>query len=184
MGRFNLVPSSSSLSRLLISNVLTEDHGFYTCKSSSTGQHSIQLMVHCKFIFKGQKEFSCLKLSTFHSILARPLISPPSPLLLYPVNRTFSITCSMLCPFEQIELANLRWLVNGDLLTEDSNDFHIENISRHTQRLTVYLHKRTAHFFQGNYTCEYEGKQSTIFVRRRTSELNKTNSTDCLRLLT
>ena len=48
IGRFNLI---SSTSRLLISNILVEDQGIYTCKSSSSGQHSIKLLVDCKFDF-------------------------------------------------------------------------------------------------------------------------------------
>ncbi|CAF2510990.1 unnamed protein product [Rotaria sp. Silwood2] len=47
IGRFNLISSPSSLlSRLLINNVSLEDQGIYTCKSSSSGQHSsIKLFV-------------------------------------------------------------------------------------------------------------------------------------------
>jgi len=142
IGRFNLV-SSSSISRLLISNVLKEDQGIYTCKSSSSGQHSIRLFVN-----------------------SRPYISPSSPLLLYPVNRTFSITCSLLCDLD-INLNDFIWFVNGELLTRDNYDFDIDTISSNTQRLTVYLNKN---FIQANYTCRYDGKEATILVRQHTKE--------------
>jgi len=143
IGRFNLI---SSTSRLSISNVLIEDQGIYTCKSSSSGQHSIKLLVN-----------------------SYPYISPSSPLLLYPVNRTFSITCSLLCDSE-INLNDFNWLVNGELLNEDNHDYNIETISPNTQRLTVYLNKKNKNFIQANYTCVYDGKEATIFVRRRTKE--------------
>ncbi|CAF1251771.1 unnamed protein product [Adineta steineri] len=144
ISRFNLI--SSSLSRLLINNVLIEDQGYYKCKSSSTGQHSIKLIVN-----------------------SHPYLSPPSPILLYPVNRTFSITCSLLCD-SSINFNNLIWLVNGQPLNEDRHEFLIETISFNTQRLTVFLHKKNHHFNQANYTCRYNGKESSVLVRRRTKE--------------
>lgn len=50
IGRYNLVSSSSSSTpRLLISNVSREDQGIYACKSSSSGQHSIKLLVNCMY---------------------------------------------------------------------------------------------------------------------------------------
>ena len=101
--------------------------------------------------------------------LARPLISPSSPLLLYPVNRTFSITCSLLCD-PKINLHGITWFVNGELLNDDNHDFNTELISSHTQRLNVYLHKKNKNFIEANYTCRYNGKEATILVRRRTSK--------------
>jgi hypothetical protein len=98
--------------------------------------------------------------------IADPYISPSSPLLLYPVNRTFSITCSLLCDLN-INFNEFNWFVNGELLNKDNYDFNIDTISSNTQRLTVYLNKN---FIQANYTCQYDGKEATIFVRRRTSE--------------
>lgn len=168
MSRFNLISSSSAVSRLLISNVLIEDHGLYTCKSSSAGQHSIQLLVHCM----SPQRLDRLVSDRFR-ILARPFLTPSSPLLLYPVNRTFSITCSLLCAFEQIDLTRLHWLVDGELLNEEKNDYLLETLSSHTQRLTVYLNHRNRNFAQANYTCEYDGKEATTLVRRRTSESNR-----------
>ncbi|CAF0933290.1 unnamed protein product [Adineta steineri] len=148
IGRYNLISSSSSSSipRLLISNVLTEDQGIYTCKSSSSGQHSIKLLVN-----------------------SHPHLSPSSPLLLYPVNRTFTLTCSLLCDLE-INLNDLIWLVNGELLNKTNHDFHIETISSNAQRLTISLNKRNRNFLQANYTCRYDGKETHILVRRRTKE--------------
>ncbi len=101
--------------------------------------------------------------------LAHPYLSPSSPILLYPVNRTFSITCSLLCE-SSIELKNLIWLVNGQSLNEDRHQFFIETISFNTQRLTVFLNKKNNHFSQANYTCSYGGKESSVLVRRRTSK--------------
>jgi hypothetical protein len=101
--------------------------------------------------------------------LAHPYISPSSPLLLYPVNRTFSITCSLLCDLE-INLNDLIWLVNEELLTEYDQDYHIETISSNTQRLTIYLNKKNRNFIQANYTCRYKGNEASILVRRHTSE--------------
>ena len=101
--------------------------------------------------------------------LAHPYISPSSPLLLYPVNQTFSITCSFLCDFD-INLRDLNWFVNGELLNEDNDEYDIESISSNTQRLIVYLTKKNKNFLQANYTCRYDGKEASIFVRRRTSE--------------
>jgi len=144
MGRFNL---HSAPSRLAISNVLLNDQGLYTCKSSSAGQHTTHLVTH-----------------------SQPHLSPSSPLLLYPVNRTFSITCSLLCPMEEINLQQMFWLVNGELLNAETNDFLLETISRHTQQLTVYLNGKMKHFTQANYTCVYDGKEATILVRRRTKD--------------
>ncbi|CAF1546617.1 unnamed protein product [Adineta ricciae] len=146
ISRFNLISSPSSISRLLINNVLLEDQGYYKCKSSSTGQHSVELTVN-----------------------SRPYLSPSSPILLYPVNRTFSITCSLLCE-ESIELNQLTWLVNGHALSEDRHEFFIETVSFNTQRLTIFLNKKAHQFSQANYTCKYNGKESSIFVRRRTKE--------------
>jgi hypothetical protein len=96
-------------------------------------------------------------------------MSPSSPLLLYPVNRTFSITCSLLCDFD-INLNDFNWFINGELLNEDNYDYDIDTISSNTQRLTIYLNKKNKNFIQANYTCEYDGKEASIFVRRRTSE--------------
>ncbi|CAF2310780.1 unnamed protein product [Rotaria sp. Silwood2] len=148
IGRFNLISSPSSLlSRLLINNVSLEDQGIYTCKSSSSGQHSsIKLFVESHLY-----------------------ISPSSPLLLYPVNRTFSITCSLLCNVE-INLNNFNWFINGELLNNDIYDYDIEIISLNTQRLTVYLNKKHKNFIQANFTCKYDEKETTILVRRRTKE--------------
>ncbi|UJR22942.1 hypothetical protein I4U23_025969 [Adineta vaga] len=146
ISRFNLISSSSSISRLLINNILPEDQGYYRCKSSSTGQHSIKLIVN-----------------------SQPYLSPSSPILLYPVNRTFSITCSLLCE-ESIELNQLSWLVNGHALSEDRHQFSIETISFNTQRLTIFLNKKANHFSQANYTCRYNGKESSVVVRKRTKE--------------
>jgi hypothetical protein len=101
-------------------------------------------------------------------VLAQPYLSPPSPILLYPVNRTFSITCSLLCD-DSIELDQLIWLVDGQALSEDRHQFSIETTSFNTQRLTVFLNKKTSHFGEANYTCKYHGKESTVLVRRRTS---------------
>ncbi|CAF0808375.1 unnamed protein product [Rotaria sordida] len=145
IGRFNLI--SSSISRLLINNVSLEDQGIYTCKSSSSGQHSnIKLFVE-----------------------SHPHISPSSPLLLYPVNRTFSITCSLLCNVE-INLKNFNWFINGELLNNDIYDYDIEIISLNTQRLNIYLSKKYKNFIQSNFTCKYDEKETTILVRRHTKE--------------
>lgn len=105
----------------------------------------------------------------FRFSLAQPYISPSSPLLLYPVNRTFTITCSLLCDWD-INFDDFLWFVNGELLDRDNHDFRTETISAHTQRLTVYLNKRNRNFIEANYTCAYAGKEASIFVRRRTSE--------------
>jgi hypothetical protein len=102
-------------------------------------------------------------------ILAHPHLSPSSPILLYPVNRTFSITCSLLCDLK-IDINDINWLVNGELLNDENEDFSIETISSQTQRLTVYLNKKNKHFTQANYTCRYHTKEATILVRRRTSK--------------
>ncbi|CAF5050378.1 unnamed protein product, partial [Rotaria magnacalcarata] len=145
MGRYNLI-STLSTSRLLINNVLLEDQGTYICKSSSSGQHSIKLLVR-----------------------AHPYIHPPLPILLYPVNQTFSITCSLLCNIE-INSNNLHWFTNGKLLNHDDYDYDIDTISLNTQRLTVHLNKKHKDFIQANFTCKYDQKQATILVRRRTKE--------------
>jgi hypothetical protein len=139
----------------------------YTCKSSSAGQHTVQLLVHCMC---HHRDSSLIRFI----LLARPFLSPSSPLLLYPVNRTFSVTCSLLCAAEQIDLSRLHWLVDGELLNEEKNDYLLETLSSHTQRLTVYLNHRNKNFVQANYTCEYDGKEATTLVRRRTSESNRT----------
>ena len=64
----------------------------------------------------------------------------------------------------------MHWFVNGDLLPSDKNDYRLDTISTHSQRLTVYLNKKHRDFMQANYTCEYDGKEAMILVRRRTSE--------------
>ncbi len=167
IGRYNLISSSSSSnSRLLINNILIDDQGYYKCKSSSIGQHNIKLIVNCMFYIFKNKDF----LSFFCYKLANPHLSPSSPILLYPVNRTFSITCSLLCD-TSIEINNLIWLVNEQPLYEDRHQFLIETISSNTQRLTVFLNKKNNHFHPSNYTCRYNGKESSILVRRRTSKL-------------
>ncbi|CAF2121135.1 unnamed protein product [Rotaria magnacalcarata] len=145
-GRFNLISSSSSNSRLSITNLLMEDQGYYTCKSSTSGQHGIKLIVN-----------------------SHPYLSPSSPILLYPVNRTFTITCSILCG-SSIDVHNLMWLVNGQLLNEDRDQFFIETISPNTQRLTVFSNTKNNHFNQTNYTCRYDEKESSVLVRLRTKE--------------
>jgi hypothetical protein len=101
--------------------------------------------------------------------LAHPFLSPPSPLLLYPVNRTFTLTCSLFCHIN-LNINDFQWFINGELLTKDIHDYSIETISSHTQRLIVYLNKKNQNFLQANYTCAYDGKEATIYVRRRTSE--------------
>ncbi len=100
---------------------------------------------------------------------ADPHLSPSSPILLYPVNRTFSITCSLLCD-TFIDIEKIIWLVNGQGLYEDRHQYHVETISFNTQRLTVFLNKKTNHFIPANYTCRYNGKESSVLVRRRTSK--------------
>jgi hypothetical protein len=117
------------------------------------------------YIFKKLKIFFFF----FFIKLANPHLSPSSPILLYPVNRTFSITCSLLCD-TSIEINNLIWLVNEQPLYEDRHQFLIETISFNTQRLTVFLNKKNNHFYPTNYTCRYNGKESSILVRRRTSK--------------
>ncbi|UJR25976.1 hypothetical protein I4U23_007324 [Adineta vaga] len=146
IGRYNLISSVSSIPRLLISNVSLEDQGIYTCKSSSSGQHSIKLLVN-----------------------SHPHITPSSPLLLYPVNRTFSLTCSLSCDTE-INFNDLTWLVNGELLNQSNYDFHTEPISSNTQRLTIFFNKKNQNFLQANYTCRYNEKEAHILVRRRTKD--------------
>lgn len=44
LGRFNVISS-----RLSINNVVNNDQGIYTCKSSSSGQHSIKLSINCMY---------------------------------------------------------------------------------------------------------------------------------------
>jgi hypothetical protein len=113
--------------------------------------------------------FLKIKIFIFFSKLANPYLSPSSPILLYPVNRTFTITCSLLCD-TSIDINNLIWLVNGQALYEDKHQFLIETISFNTQRLTIFLNKKNNHFHSANYTCRYDGKESSILVRRRTSK--------------
>lgn len=105
----------------------------------------------------------------FLLILAHPYLLPSSPILLYPVNRTFTLTCSILCG-SSIEIQNLMWLANGQSLNEDNDQFYIETILPNTQRLTVFLTTKNYNFNQTNYTCRYDGKESTVLVRRRTSK--------------
>jgi len=62
------------------------------------------------------------------------------------------------------------WLVNGQALYEDKHEYLIETISFNTQRLTIFLNKKNHHFNPSNYTCRYQGKESSILVRRRTKE--------------
>lgn len=145
-----------------------EDQGYYKCKSSSDGQHSIKLVVNCMFFSLRVIELRFLKFF-FCAKLAHPYLSPRSPILLYPVNRTFTITCSLLC-HQSIEIHNLIWLANGQLLHEDRHKFFIETISFNTQRLTVFLNTKGDHFNQTIYSCKYDGKESSILVRRRTSK--------------
>ncbi len=101
--------------------------------------------------------------------LADPHLSPSSPILLYPVNQTFTITCSLLCD-ASIDINQLIWLVNGQALDEDRHQFLLDTISLNTQRLTVFLNKKNHHFHPANYTCKYHGKESSILVRKRTSK--------------
>lgn len=148
-----------------------DDQGIYTCKSSSTGQHSTKLIVNCMhFLFffilpQSQTIFALW-------ILAQPHISPSSPLLLYPVNRTFTLTCSLLCDHD-INFNAFFWLINGELIERSNEDYQQEILSPHTQRLTVYLNKKNLNFIEANYTCAYGEKEASIFVRRRTSEWQK-----------
>lgn len=102
--------------------------------------------------------------------IAQPHLSPDSPILLYPVNRTFSITCSLLCE-PTVDLDQLVWLVDGQALLDDPRTFHRETLSSHSQRLTVLLNKKNHHFPPTNYTCRYKDKESSILVRRRTSTI-------------
>jgi hypothetical protein len=118
-------------------------------------------------VFFFRKKLSLIFIFRFE--LARPYISPSSPLLLYPVNRTFSITCSLLCDLD-INFNDFIWFINGELLNKDNYDFDIDTISSNTQRLIVYLNKKNKNFIQANYTCRYNGKEATILVRRRTSK--------------
>ena len=115
------------------------------------------------FLFKKKSEIKNLII-----LIAHPHVSPSSPLLLNPVDRTFSITCSLLCDLD-VNLNDINWLINGELLTNDNHDFDIENVSSNTQRLIVYLHKRHKNFLQANYTCRYNERETTILVRQRTS---------------
>lgn len=62
------------------------------------------------------------------------------------------------------------WLANGQSLNEDNDQFYIETILPNTQRLTVFLTTKNYNFNQTNYTCRYDGKESTVLVRRRTSK--------------
>ncbi len=80
------------------------------------------------------------------------------------------MTCSLLCD-SSFDINNLIWLVNGQPLYEDRHQFFLEVISSNTQRLTVFLNKKNNHFSHANYTCRYDGKESSILVRRRTSKL-------------
>lgn len=112
--------------------------------------------------------FVFIKIFDEFGFLAHPKIFPASPLLLYPVNHTFSITCSLLCNSD-MNSNGINWFMNEELLNNDNQDFNIETISPNTQRLTVYLNKN---FIQANYTCKYDEKEATILVRRRTSEWN------------
>ena len=102
--------------------------------------------------------------------VAHPHLTPDSPILLYPVNRTFSITCSLLCE-PTVDLDQLVWLVDGHALMDDPHTFHRETLSSHSQRLTVLLNKKNHHFPPTNYTCRYKEKESSILVRRRTSTI-------------
>lgn len=101
--------------------------------------------------------------------IAHPHIFPSSPLLLYPVNQTFSITCSLLCNLE-INTNHLHWYIDGELLNHDDYDYDIEIKSPSTQRLTVHLNKKHKNFIQANFTCKYDEKEATILVRRHTSK--------------
>lgn len=101
-------------------------------------------------------------------LLASPHLSPASPILLYPVNRTFSITCSFLCE-PAINPAKIIWLVDGEELNEDQHEFRREMLTMNAQRLTVFLNKKNQHFTSANYTCRYDDKETSVFVRRRTS---------------
>lgn len=144
-----------------------DDQGIYTCKSSSTGQHSIKLIVNCTYFL-----FFFTNLKSFFSLaknIAQPHISPPSPLLLYPVNRTFTLTCSLLCDHD-INFNDFLWFINGELIERTNEDYQQEILYPHTQRLTVYLNKKNLNFIEANYTCAYGEKEASIFVRRRTSE--------------
>jgi len=107
--------------------------------------------------------------------LANPYVTPSSPLLLSPSNRTFSITCSFLCQ-SSIDLAKLQWLINDEDLFTANYQFLLETITLNSQRLTIFLNKKVSHnFSSANFTCRYQDKQSTILVRRRTSTTEKKN---------
>lgn len=105
----------------------------------------------------------------FSNEIAQPHISPSSPLFLYPVNRTFTITCSLLCD-NDIDFNRFLWLINGELLDREHEGYEREILSPHTERLTVYLNKKNLNFIEANYTCAYGEKEASIYVRRRTSE--------------
>lgn len=143
--RFNLI-SSSTISRLLINNILITDQGYYRCKSTHHGQHTIKLIVN-----------------------SNPYLTPSSPLLLSPSNRTFSITCSFLCQ-SSIDLTKIQWLINDKDLFAEKYQFLLETLAFNSQRLTIFLNKKSHHFSSANFTCRYQERQSTILVRRRTRE--------------
>jgi hypothetical protein len=105
-----------------------------------------------------------------HFFVAHPHLSPVSPLLLYPANRTFSITCTLPCR-STVDLEQFIWLVNGQRLTHDEHRFSLETLAFNSQRLTIVLTTTTTTntWSQMNYTCRYKQKESSIVVRRRTS---------------
>lgn len=109
--------------------------------------------------------------------LAHPHLLPPSPILLYPVNRTFSMTCALLCD-ASIDIDRLVWLVNNRPLNNEKYKFHVETISSNTQRLTIFLHSKVDQLFnQANFSCRYNGKESSVLVRRRTRKSNRCRPT-------
>ncbi|CAF1172647.1 unnamed protein product, partial [Didymodactylos carnosus] len=141
---------------LSITNIMHEDHGVYTCKhSNSQIRRTVKLIVN-----------------------SQPYVHPKH-IIVYPVNRTFSLTCSLLCEQSKDNIGTLlpmHWLFNGQLVHNilPNDHINIELLSYNTQRLTVYLNgqKRTRTIddkITGNYTCQYKTSQTTVHVQRRTS---------------
>ncbi|CAF1405412.1 unnamed protein product [Didymodactylos carnosus] len=149
-------------SALSITNILNDDYGMYTCKTNSQIRRTVELIVN-----------------------SQPDVHPKH-IIVYPVNRTFSLTCSLLCEQSSDKFDSLlpiHWLFNGQLVNNilPNDHINIEILNYNTQRLTVYLNgrkhtRRIDDKIAGNYTCQYKTLQTTVHVQRRTSRLSFNNA--------